>query len=92
MTDDSNIESAEDAAGLNRLLALAPTPVVPPVLEHRILADFARLRMQADFETHQRTAAAKSGPFGTAQPVFGGGVPTSVICPIFRPGRGGPLP
>jgi hypothetical protein len=41
MTDDTIIESAQDAAQLDRLLArAAPPPAVPPALERRILADF----------------------------------------------------
>ena len=46
--DDSNIETAEDAARLDRLLALAPTPAVPAALERRILADFERVRRHAN--------------------------------------------
>jgi len=30
--------------------------------------------------------------FGVDHAVFGGTVPTSVTCPILRPGRGAPLP
>ncbi len=41
MTDETILESAEDAARLDRLLAhAAPPPAVQPALERRILAGF----------------------------------------------------
>ena len=49
MTDDNIRESAEDAAQLDRLLALvASAPTVSPALERRILADFDAVRMHAN--------------------------------------------
>jgi hypothetical protein len=54
MTDDNIPESAQDAARLDRLLALtAPAPTVSPMLEHRILADFDRVRMRANIDAVQ---------------------------------------
>ena len=52
--DDTDIESAQDAARLNRLLDAAPAPTVPAALERRIMADFERVRRHAEEE---RTAA-----------------------------------
>ena len=34
----------------------------------------------------------QTGVFGPDQAVFGGTAPICVTCPIFRPGRGDPLP
>ncbi len=48
MTEDGKDECAPDAARLDRLLAAAAAPAVPPGLERRILADFDRVRMHAD--------------------------------------------
>jgi hypothetical protein len=39
-----------------------------------------------------RQKAQNSADFGSDQVVLTAAAPTSVTCPIFRPGRGGPLP
>ena len=60
--DDSNIETAEDAARLDRLLALAPTPAVPAALERRIMADYDRISARWTFAKFIRSAAASVWP------------------------------
>lgn len=54
--DNANIESAEDAAWLDRLLAQAAAPAIPPALERRILADFDRLSARWTFAKALRRA------------------------------------
>jgi len=57
--DDTDIESAQDAARLNRLLDAAPAPTVPAALERRIMADFDRVAARWTFaKTLRRIADA----------------------------------
>ena len=60
--DDGNIETAEEAARLDRLLALAETPAVPAALERRILADFDRVTARWTFAKFMRVALASVWP------------------------------
>ena len=60
--DDSNIESAEDAARLDRLLARAEPPAVPAALERRILADFDRHHARWTWTKFIRRAAQAVWP------------------------------
>ena len=60
--DDSNIETAEDAARLDRLLARAGTPAVPAALERRILSDFDRINARWTFAKFLRRAASSVWP------------------------------
>src|ERR1700733_10185986 len=55
MTTD--IESAEEAARLDRLLAAAAAPAVPAALERRILVDFDRIASRWSFAKALRRAA-----------------------------------
>jgi len=54
---NTDIESAEDAARLDRLLAAAAAPAVPAALERRILADFDRIASRWSFAKLLRRAA-----------------------------------
>ena len=60
--DDSNIETAEDAAMLDRLLAHAATPAVPAGLERRIMADYYRISARWTFGKILRRAASSVWP------------------------------
>ncbi|MEI9888727.1 MAG: hypothetical protein WDN08_19955 [Rhizomicrobium sp.] len=59
---DEGKESAEEAAGLDRLLAHAEMPVVPAALGRRILADFDRVHTGRTWANAWRRAAEAVWP------------------------------
>ncbi len=76
MSDETEWESAEDAARLDRLLALAPVPAVPPALARRILDGFDTVQARRWTAAHLlRRAADAVWPGGpTWQPALAFGL------------------
>jgi hypothetical protein len=80
--DDELPQSAEDAARLDRLLAMVPAPSVPPALAQRILGEFDRRHIHWSFANFLRSVADAIWPGG---PVW---VPAGVLAAAFAVGLG----